>query len=156
MFRAKKIWVQNTFCIRTIWFRKKIKVEKDLGLKKFWVQNKFGVHILTGYTCVQSFRLQIITIPVGLGWGGKHVVIMLYQFNWNFNYLLELSLAIWQVPVCKMEPLSGNITWKKTTHPSTRPPSCPTASPSTQPYWFCTLLRVWGVLGIYEVCKKVN
>ena len=35
------------------------------------------------------------TIPVGVGWGvGKHVVIMLSQFNCNFNCLLELSLAI--------------------------------------------------------------
>ena len=26
------------------------------------------------------------------------------------------NLRIWQVPVCKMEPWSGNISWKKTTH----------------------------------------
>ena len=34
-------------------------------------------------------------VPVGVGWGvGKHVVIMLSQFNGNFNCPLELSLAI--------------------------------------------------------------
>jgi len=42
-------------------------------------------YILTAYTCVQSFRpvaSLIRTIPVGLGWGGKHVVIMLTQSSW--------------------------------------------------------------------------
>ena len=41
-----------------------------------------------------SLKLHLGTIPGRVGWGGKHVVIMLSQFNRNFNCLLELSLAI--------------------------------------------------------------
>ena len=61
------------------------------------VQNISINHTLIGYAYIQSFTpvvLEFETIPVRSGWGvGKHVVIMLSQFNWNFNCQLELSLA---------------------------------------------------------------
>ena len=52
--------------------------------------------VLDQWNCkLELFRLGW----VGLGWvwvGGKHWVIMLSQFNWDLNCLLELSLAKFQ------------------------------------------------------------
>ena len=51
------------------------------------------------YSTLNSSRIQSSTASwnySGLGQfglGGKHMVIILSQFNWNFNCLLELSLA---------------------------------------------------------------
>ena len=45
----------------------------------------------------------------------------------------SVTLRIWQVTACKMEPRSGNISWKKPpTHPATHPP--------TRPYGFSCLI----------------
>ena len=59
------------------------------------LNNSIENQIITEDAYSQSFRplkLQFWTITVGVG-VGKHWVIMLSQFNWDFNCLLELSLA---------------------------------------------------------------
>ena len=64
-----------------------------------WTKNISINHTLVGYAYIPSYTSSIrawnYSGKCRFGWAvGKHVVVMLSQFNWNFNCLLELSLAI--------------------------------------------------------------
>ena len=105
-FWVKQIVGSNKFSgWKIISVQKKFYVQKNVGSKKKFGSKKkvlfslslVNYHILVQCTHIQSFRpvaLKIRTIPVRVGSGvGIHMVIIISQFNWNFNCLLELSLA---------------------------------------------------------------
>ena len=53
---------------------------------------------------MELFRFSSVRVGSGVG---KHLVIMLSQFNWNFNCLLELSLAIFLTQLSKYLGISN-------------------------------------------------
>ena len=102
----KKIWVPKILSPKNFG-SKKMWVQKNLGPKKFWVKF-FSRYLRLSFYLRLSDNLKSPLVPskvaesslalhlelFWVGLDGKHLVIMLSQFNWNFNSLLELSLAI--------------------------------------------------------------
>ena len=94
---------------------KKFGVQKNMGSKKIWVPKNVGSMLMIIFGSKETLiilfvygiliykvvgksycLLKLFRVGSGrVGWGvvGKHVVIMLSQFNWSFNCQLELSLA---------------------------------------------------------------
>ena len=89
------------------------------------IQTGNGIISPTSRPLIKKLLLQIATLGLHLGFSAQ--------------------LRIWQVPTCKMEPRSGNISWRN--HPPTHPPTHHIDFPcwiySTGSLWY--LGNVWRV-----------
>ena len=92
---------------------------------------------------------QVYLIWVNESWLTEILFAPFYRSNCHTRLHLGFSakLRIWQVSACKMEPRSGNISWKN--HPPTHPPTI----------WIFlveyTLPWVWSILAMYGGCQRV-